>query len=122
MLASIIIGALIVIAFLYGIRKMLKESTSGCCGGGNCTTKVSTKQKNIKDFTHQTHFKIEDIHCQNCAIKIENLFNEDDHYYAKVNVSKRELSLYSKQDVDPQEIRKKVNKIGYHAKLIESQQ
>ena len=109
---------LILIVFIgIGIRSMKKRATSGCCDTGDNEKRIKVKDKNKDHYPYHTTLKIYDMHCQNCAIRIENAFNSQEGYYAKVDTDKNVVNILSKTKKEPDELIDIVTQAGYTAAI-----
>ncbi|WP_314795001.1 heavy-metal-associated domain-containing protein [Eggerthia catenaformis] len=117
-MATIIIGAIIAVAFVYGMSRLFKESKEGCCSGGCTVDKIKVKDRNKSHYQYTTIFKVSDMHCSNCATKVENALNSQEDTYASANLSKGEVKVLTKQSPDIKAMEESIRTIGYHSKLI----
>ena len=114
-------GNVIIIAVLILIIGMAVYSTvhrvrhgSPCCGERDPKeekVKVTDKNKNHYPYTYV--LKVDGMHCSNCARRVENALNAGDGRWAIADVSKKEVTLYSKQEESGSELGTIVAKIGY---------
>ena len=59
-----------------------------------------------------------DIHCQNCVHTIENAFNSQEGFYAKVNTEDNTVTILSKQQHSTDELINTLSNVGYISKAI----
>ena len=57
-------------------------------------------------------------HCQNCVHTIENAFNSQEGFYAKVNTEDNTVTILSKQEHTADELIDIVTKAGYTSKAL----
>ena len=117
-LPTIIICVILVIIIYIGIRSTKKRATSGCCGSSETVKKVRVKDKNKDHYPYKTVLKVYDIHCQNCVHTIENAFNSQEGFYAKVNTEDNTVTILSKQEHSTDELIDIVTKAGYTSKAV----
>ena len=110
-LPTIIICFILVIIIYIGIRSTKKRATSGCCGS-------RVKDKNKEHYPYKAILKVYDIHCQNCVRTIENAFNSQEGFYAKVNTEDNTVTILSKQEHTTDELIDIVTKAGYTSKAV----
>lgn len=120
-LPTIIISVILVIIICIGNRSTKKRAASGCCGSSEAIKKVRVKDKNKDHYPYKAVLKVYDIHCQNCVHTIENAFNSQDGFYAKVNTEDNTVTILSKQQHPPDEL---INTFrnSYKEKLISKNQ
>lgn len=75
--ATIIICVVIAAICIFAVISYRKKLKNGCCGGGGDEVKhVKPQDTNVNDYDHVYRMDIEGMHCKNCAMRIENAFNE----------------------------------------------
>lgn len=112
-LPTIIICVILVIIICIGIRSTKKRATSGCCGSSETVKKIRIKDKNKEHYPYKVVLKVYDIHCQNCVHTIENAFNTQEGYYAKVNTDSNTVTILSKQNHTAGELIQALSNVGY---------
>ena len=117
-LPTIIICGILVIIIYIGIRSAKKRATSGCCGSSETVKKVKVKDRNKEHYPYKIVLKVYDIHCQNCVRTIENAFNSQEGFYAKVNTEDNTVTILSKQKHTTDELIDIVTKAGYTSKAV----
>ena len=80
--------------------------------------KIKIKDKNKEHYPYQTILKVYDIHCQNCVRTIENAFNSQEGFYAKVNTEDNTVTILSKQQHPTDELINTLSNVGYISKAI----
>lgn len=116
--STFIICTILIIIIVIGLRSTKKRATSGCCGGSENVKKVKVKDKNKSHYPYKNVLKVYDIHCQNCVHTIENAFNSQEGYYAKVNTDNNTVTILSKQEHSADEYIEIISKVGYTSKEI----
>lgn len=117
-LPTILICIILVIIICIGIRSTKKRATSGCCGGSETVKKIKVKDKNKDHYPYKTVLKVYDIHCQNCVRTIENAFNSQDGFYAKVNTEDNTVIILSKEQHPTDEFINTLSNVGYTSKEL----
>ena len=117
-LPTIIICGILVIIIYIGIRSTKKRATSGSCGSSETVKKVKVKDRNKEHYPYKIVLKVYDIHCQNCVRTIENAFNSQEGFYAKVNTEDNTVTILSKQKHTTDELIDIVTKAGYTSKAV----
>ena len=83
----------------------------------NCK-KIRIKDKNKDHYPYKAVLKVYDIHCQNCVRTIENAFNSQEGFYAKVKTEDNTVTILSKQEHTTDELIDIVTKAGYTSKSL----
>ena len=117
-LPTILICIILVIIICIGIRSTKKRATSGCCGSSETVKKVRVRDKNKDHYPYKTVLKVYDIHCQNCVHTIENAFNSQDGFYAKVNTEDNTVIILSKEQHPTDEFINTLSNVGYTSKEL----
>ena len=117
-LPTILICIILVIIICIGIRSTKKRATSGCCGVSETVKKIKVKDKNKDHYPYKTVLKVYDIHCQNCVRTIENAFNSQDGFYAKVNTEDNTVIILSKEQHPTDEFINTLSNVGYTSKEL----
>lgn len=113
MATGIIVCALILIG-IFSIKSYAKKLSEGCCGsGGDKVNKVEVEDKNPAHYPYQKKVGIEGMTCKNCKLRVENAFNEKAGVWARVDLKKKEMLLYTKNPMEEADIRMTVAKLGY---------
>ena len=63
--------------------------------------------------------KIEGMSCKNCAIRIENAFNEQEGFYAKVDLGKKSALIRLKVPAAEEMLEQTVSRAGYQVTELE---
>ena len=117
-LPTIIICVTLGIIICIGIRSTKKRATSGCCGGSETVKKVKVKDKNKEHYPYKTVLKVYDIHCQSCVRTIENTFNSQEGFYAKVNTEDNTVTILSKEQHPTDKLIDTLSNVGYTSKAL----
>lgn len=117
-MSTVIICLILAVIVVIAIRSMRKRATSGCCDTGDSEKRIKVKDKDKSHYPYKVELKVSGIHCQNCCIKIENTFNKNEGFFAKVNTDNNILTILSKEEQNEQDCINKVNSLGYLAKPL----
>lgn len=119
-MGTYIILAIIVVLAALGVRSLIKNTKQGCCGsGGDAVKKIRVSDKNTANYAHSYVVSIEGMSCKNCQTRVENAFNEKDGCYAKVDLKKKQATVYVKGDATEADITEIVNRAGYEVTDVE---
>lgn len=119
MATGIICIALIVICIL-AVKSYAKKLTHGCCGGGDVVVKkVKPADRDISHYPYVYRIQIEGMTCDNCRIRVENIFNSRDGFMVKVSLRKKSAVIRTKKPVQEEELSHLIEDIGYTAVKIE---
>lgn len=114
-MATFIIFLIIAAGVVYGLVRMRRNAKSGCCSPTDAVEKIKPQDTNVEDYPYTTTLHVNDMHCDNCATKVENAFNKNSAYYAKVNLSKKIVTIHSKQKEDTKKYITMIARAGYTA-------
>ena len=120
MIATVIISVIIAAIIVFGVFHLRKSLRSGCCGSGDDPTPKRIKVKD-RDLSHYPYKKILDIKgmtCSNCVTHVQNALNSLTGVCAKVDLGSRQASVYMKEDLPDQMLRKAIADAGYTAGSI----
>ena len=114
MLSNLIVIVILVLVMFFAIKGSLKhfKGEGGCCGGGS-EVKEPDKKLNGPVIKSKT-FKIEGMHCENCANRVKRAINGIDGVSAKVNLRKKEALVRYEKDVDDSIITSAIESQGYN--------
>ena len=120
-MGTIIIVAILVVVAVVAARSGMKhmKGEGGCCGGGGDEVKhVKPQDTNVNDYDHVYRMDIEGMHCKNCAMRIENVFNEQPDCMAKVDLAGKFVRIYTKKPVEEVVLKQTVWHAGYEPKTV----
>lgn len=107
----IIIG-IILIAVAFAVLRAVKHFRGGgCCGSGGTT--IRDKKALTEPKLGEKQLMIQGMHCENCAIRIENALNRLDGVLCKVNLKKKLATVSYSKEVSPELLKDAVEKLGY---------
>ncbi len=120
-MANVIIVIILLVAVTLGIRETVKHfnGEGACCGGAS--SKLKTKKLNNK-VIHTYTFRVEGMHCQNCANAVIIAINDIEGVSAKVSLKRKTAKVSCDRDIDLVVIEEAICKRGYAAELITKNQ
>ena len=103
-----------IIAFaVFGTIKRIRHGSS-CCGERDpAPKKIKVSDKDKSHYPYAYELGIDGMHCSNCARRVENGFNKIPGMWAKADVSKKQVVLMTKEQVEQNECFKIVSDSGY---------
>ena len=111
----LIIGIIIVIAFV-AVRTMVKRiGRKGCCGSSG---DYKSRKKKLKHVIATRVFVVEGMHCENCEIRVENALNRLDGVACKVSWKKKTAVVSYSQEVSEDLLKETVECLGYQVTQI----
>lgn len=103
-----------------GVRSYLKKLKTGCCGGeGDQVKRVRPADREKSHYPYAKLVRIEGMHCQNCATRVENAFHSQEGFFVKVDLAKQTVLVRSKQEVADKELKRTIRKAGYSPVSVE---
>ena len=115
-MANIIIVLILVALVGYGIYSYVHHLThgGGCCGERDAAAKkVKVEDHNKAHYPHTLVMGVDGMTCQNCQRHVENALNTLPDTLAEVNLSARNVMVWTKADADEEVIRKAIRDAGY---------
>ena len=115
-MANIIIVLILVALVGYGIYSYVHHLTHGgdCCGERDAAAKkVKVEDHNKAHYPHTLVMGVDGMTCQNCQRHVENALNTLPDTLAEVNLSARNVTVWTKVDADEEVIRKAIRDAGY---------
>ncbi len=110
----IVLIGVIAVCFKATLKHMKGEGS--CCGGGESEKKV--KKKKLSSVSDTKLYRVLDMKCVNCEVKVHNALNELEHINADVNYKKKEVIVKSDEAISSEVIIKTLRKEGYTAEEI----
>lgn len=108
---EIILGCLVVILVLALLRAKKHFKGGGCCGSGSKT--IRDKKVLTEPVIGQKILHLEGMHCENCAIRVENSLNRIDGVLCKVNLKKKTATVSYSREVEDALFVQTVERLGY---------
>ena len=115
-MANIIIVLILAAMVGYGIYSYVHHLTrgGGCCGERDAAAKkVKVEDHNKAHYPHTLVMGVDGMTCQNCQRHVENALNTLPDTLAEVNLSARNVTVWTKVDADEEVIRKAIRDAGY---------
>ena len=115
-MANVIIVLILVAAVGYGIYSFIHHLRhgGGCCGEHDAPAKkVRAADTNKSHYPHRLVMGVDGMTCQNCQRHVENALNTLPDTLAEVNLSARNVTVWTKADADEEVIRKAIRDAGY---------
>ena len=113
MLSNVIVIIILALIFGFALRGSIKhlKGEGGCCGGEQS---VKEPDKKLAGPVIKTKiFKIDGMHCENCAGRVKRGINSLDGVSARVNLRKKEAVVRYERDVADEVITKEIEELGY---------
>ena len=90
-LPTAVICLVLLMIVVFSVRSYLKKLKSGCFGaGGDEVKRIRPADRDASHYSYARLVRIEGMHCQNCARRVENAFNSQEGFYAKVDLAKKD--------------------------------
>ena len=113
-MSNFIVVAVLIIILLISLRGSIKhfKGEGGCCGGGGSSVKEPDKKLDGPVIKTKV-FKIEGMHCENCANRVKRAINRTSGVSAKVNLRRKEVVVSYDREVDDEAFISDVEALGY---------
>lgn len=110
MVDGIIVAILVAVMFL-GIRSSVKHFArkGGCCGSSD----YKPKKKKLSKVLYKKVFQVEDMHCEHCKRRVEEVINNINGVAGSVNLRKGELTISYEVDVADETVIVQLEQRGY---------
>lgn len=115
-MSDIILTAILAALVIVGIVSYRKKLKNGCCSTGDEVRRIEAEDSNPDHYPCHTLLKVDGMHCRNCEIRVENVFNRQDGMMAKASARRGTVDVYSKQKPDEGTLRALVVRSGYSLK------
>jgi copper chaperone CopZ len=116
-MATIIIYVCAAVLIAFAVWRTVQEfrgkSRSGCCGTAEVVTAKKVVDTDASHYSYKYRLGIEGMHCSNCARSVENALNSMEGVWARVNLSRGEAEILSKQPATEAQFRERLRKTGY---------
>lgn len=113
---AIIICTLLAVVLLALLRAGKHFRGGGCCGSGSTT--VRSKKQLTEPKLGQKRLTVEEMHCENCGVRIENALNKLEGVVCKVNLKKKTAVVSFSTEISDSVLRETVEKLGYRVTEI----
>lgn len=105
--------ALVISVSICGIVKRIRYGSS-CCGTREpADKKILVRDRNRANYPNRYTLSVDGMHCSNCARRIENAFNKTEGRWARADVGRKEVVLFSKLDETENGLSEIVASSGY---------
>ena len=106
----IIIGVIVLIA-LVAIGTIVKRAgRKGCCGSAS---DYKPRRKKLKNVIATKVFVIEGMHCEKCSGRVTEILNDIPGVAGVVNLKKGIATVSYEREVQDEEIKAKIERVGY---------
>ena len=107
---DMIIGIVVVIAFL-AIRTIVKRrGRKGCCGSGS---DYKPRKKKLQAVIATKVFAVDGMHCEKCANRVTEVVNDITGVAGVVDLKKGIVTVSYEQDVADEQIKARIERVGY---------
>ena len=107
---DMIIGIVVVIAFL-AIRTIVKRrGRKGCCGSGS---DYKPRKKKLQAVIATKVFAVDGMHCEKCANRVTEVVNDITGVAGVVNLKKGIVTVSYEQEVADEQIKARIERVGY---------
>lgn len=106
----VIIGIIVVIAFL-AVRTIVKrKGRKGCCGSGS---DYKPRKKKLQAVIATKVFVVDGMHCEKCASRVTEVVNDIPGAAGVVDLKKGIVTVSYGQEVPDEQIKAKIERFGY---------
>ena len=110
----IIVGALLIVyAVWQTIQKMRGKAKSSCCGGAEAPTRKTVADTDESHYPYRYRLAVGGMRCSHCAVNVENALNAMPGVWGRVNLSKNEADVRTKQPVAEAAFAEALQNAGY---------
>ena len=118
--STVVIVLLLVLVVVFSVRSYLKKLQRGCCGaGGDVVKAIKPADRDPAHYPYARLVRVEGMHCQNCARRVENAFNSREGFWAKVDLGKGTALVRFKRQASDEELKQVVRRLGYRPGAVE---
>ena len=107
----IIVAGILIVLITAVIHSKKHLKGSGCCGGGSNI--IRDKKTLSEPKLGEKTLVIEDMHCENCEIRIENALNRIDGILCKASWKKKSATVSYSKEISYETLKETVEKLGY---------
>ena len=104
---------LIVFALWQTIQKARGKAKSSCCGTAEAVSAKKVEDTDVSHYPYRYHLTIDGMMCSNCAKNVENMLNNMNGVWGKVNLGKKEADVLSKQSVSEDSFARALQQSSY---------
>ena len=110
--ALIVIG--LVLICVLTCRSYMRKLRYGCCGGDTQEVRIKVSDRNEEHYPYHITFSVEDMHCKNCAQRIESRLQELDGVWATAHLAEKTVWVRMKKEYDAETLAQQIRRAGYH--------
>ena len=115
---GILLAVLVVAVFIFVRIKIKRVGMKRTCCGGHAKEKRAEKVLE-SEALYEASVQIEDLCCEDCAIRVENAFNRMEGISAKACHKEKRAVLLLCKELDETEIRRIISDCGFTAGNIQ---
>lgn len=112
---GIIIGIVVILAFLAIGTRIRRTGRKGCCGSGS---DYKTRKKKLAHVNMRKTFVVEGMHCEKCSNRVMEVINDIPHVSANVDLKKGIAVVSYEEDVADDLIKSRLERAGYPVREI----
>lgn len=106
----IVIGIVLVLAFL-AVRTIFKRAgRKGCCGSGS---DYKPRKKKLKHVIAIKTFKVDGMHCEKCSNRVTEVVNDIPGAAGVVDLKKGIVKVSYEEEIPDEMIKAKIERVGY---------
>ena len=115
---AILLILVLALVFFCGKKSMGHfKGESACCGGGS--TIIEEDKKLAGPIKGKYTLDVEGMSCSNCEARVKRAINSIDHASGTVSLKNNNAIVEYDEDIDINNVIKKIEKAGYKAKVSE---
>lgn len=119
--STVIICAVLVVIAVLSVRSYMKKLKNGCCGaGGDEVKRVRPGDRDLSHYAHVYQLGVGGMSCKNCAMRVENAFNEREGCWAQVDLKQNSAVVRTKEPLSDDELKNIVQRAGYQVTSLET--
>lgn len=115
-MGTTIIALIVILICVYGVYSYVRKLRRGgsCCGEQEALEKkVRVEDKDRSHYPYTFVLTIDGMTCSNCVRRVENALNRLQGVWAQVDLGSRTATLYLKQLLPEETLRRAVRETGY---------
>ena len=110
----IALGALLVVYAIWQTAQRFRgRAKSSCCGGAEAPTRKTVADTDETHYPYRYRLAVGGMRCSHCAVNVENALNAMPGVWGRVNLSKNEADVRTKQPVSEKAFAEALQKAGY---------
>lgn len=118
---DLIVIAILLVIVVWAVKESVHHmrGEGGCCGGGSCEHAGKPEKKELSGpVVQRCDFRVEGMHCENCAAKVTRAINAIDGASAEVKLHRKTAHVECDRRIDPEVIIAAIKEKGYEASAI----